>query len=103
MPLRNASHFPPFKQVCTGLGAAQAWGGARGEVSLARTSRGTAYPSPPVMGLLGAGAPRKPCMNPKGAQHSAHSSGIRDGTGRNRLAGWQVERSRSKWVEGWGG
>lgn len=49
------------------------------------------------------GAPRKPCMNPEGTQHSAQSAGVREEARRNRLVGWQVDRSRSKCVGAGGG
>lgn len=42
-------------------------------------------------------------MNPKGSQHSAQSSGVREEAGRDRLVGWQVDRSRSKCVGAGGG
>lgn len=74
MPLGNASHFPPFKQVSLG------WEHRRpGEGREERSGSGAAGPSAGrgisrplprrlccIMGLLGEGAPGSPRVNPKG-------------------------------------
>lgn len=102
VPLGNTSHFPPFKQVSPG------WEQRRpgeGQERSALPAPPGALPTPHLLswGYWVQGAPRKPCMNPEGTQHSAQSAGVREEARRNRLVGWQVDRSRSKCVGAGGG